>query len=203
MSNDERWREMVSLLPTRRGHFLLESGHHGNLWLDLELLCLHPEPIRRLADQLAAALSKHAVEIVCGPLVEGAFVALMVASTLKIPFAYSGRHVGERTDALFPVRYRVPRALRPELRGRKIAVVNDVINAGSAVRGTLTDLRECGGETVVIGALAVLGDGAYQLAAQASIALETIATVPNEIWTPAACPMCAEHVPLLDLSGQP
>lgn len=27
------------------GHFLLESGHHGDLWLDLELLCLRPRQI--------------------------------------------------------------------------------------------------------------------------------------------------------------
>ena len=31
------------LLSERRGHFVLESGHHGELWLELELLFLHPE----------------------------------------------------------------------------------------------------------------------------------------------------------------
>jgi orotate phosphoribosyltransferase len=203
MREGERQQDMISLLRAQRGHFYLESGHHGNLWLDLELLCLNPEPIRRLADQLAAALSKYEIEMVCGPLVEGAFIALMVAETLKVPFTYSERQVGERTDALFPVRYRVPRGLRPELMGRRVAVVNDVINAGSAVRGTLIDLKECGAETMAIGALAVLGDGAYQLAAAARIALETLAAVPNEIWTPETCPMCANHIPLLDLLGRP
>ena len=29
-------------LGPRRGHFLLESGHHGNLWLDLNSLFLRP-----------------------------------------------------------------------------------------------------------------------------------------------------------------
>jgi hypothetical protein len=27
--------DVLDLLPRRRGHFLLESGHHGELWLDL------------------------------------------------------------------------------------------------------------------------------------------------------------------------
>jgi len=27
---------VLELLSARRGHFLLESGHHGDLWFDLE-----------------------------------------------------------------------------------------------------------------------------------------------------------------------
>src|SRR5688500_1121892 len=35
--------ELLTLIHSRTGHFLLESGHHGNVWLDLELLCHHPQ----------------------------------------------------------------------------------------------------------------------------------------------------------------
>src|SRR2546430_14889165 len=88
--------DVIALMPARRGHFLLESGHHGDLWLDLELLCLNPEPIRRFAARVAARLAPHAIDVVCGPLVEGAFVALMVASELGVPFSRSEeRRVGE------------------------------------------------------------------------------------------------------------
>src|SRR5438132_11129782 len=77
--------DVIALMPARRGHFLLESGHHGELWLDLELLCLAPDPVRRLAARLAARLAPYAIEAVCGPLVEGAFVAMMVASSSACP----------------------------------------------------------------------------------------------------------------------
>jgi orotate phosphoribosyltransferase len=77
---------MIDQLPTRRGHFLLESGHHGDTWLDLELLCVRPDRVRPLANELAARLQKHGAEVVCGPLVEGAFLALMVASEMGLPF---------------------------------------------------------------------------------------------------------------------
>lgn len=83
--------ELIRMLPARRGHFQYESGHHGDLWLDLELLCLHVEPIRRLAASLARQLSQHGIEIVCGPLVEGAFVSLFVAEELGVPFTYTNR----------------------------------------------------------------------------------------------------------------
>ena len=91
MNERDLQAEVVRLLPSRKGHFRLEPGHHGDLWLDLELLCLRPEPVQRLAAHLAARLAAHQVEVVCGPLIEGAFVALMVASELGVPFTYAER----------------------------------------------------------------------------------------------------------------
>jgi orotate phosphoribosyltransferase len=188
--------ELAGLIPARRGHFQFESGHHGELWLDLEWLCLHPEPVQRLAERLAARLHPYEVEAVCGPLVEGAFIALMLASKLRVPFTYSERFENFGTDALYPVEYRIPSRLREELQGKRVAIVNDVINAGSAVLGTLADLEACGSEVVVIGALVVLGSTAPRFAADKRVALEALLSQPNEIWEPSECPLCARQIPL-------
>jgi len=194
--------EIVRLLPIRKGHFRLESGHHGDLWLDLELLCLDPEPIRRFAREVAARLARHNLEIVCGPLIEGAFVALMVASELGLPFCYTerletaaGNRAQRPADALYPVQYRIPNALRAKVRGKRVAVVNDVINAGSAVRATLADLTACEARPIAIAALLVLGEWASEHARAENLALETLATLPNPIWIPSACPFCEKGVP--------
>jgi orotate phosphoribosyltransferase len=40
---------VLELLSARKGHFLLESGHHGDLWLDLETLFLRPLRVKNLA----------------------------------------------------------------------------------------------------------------------------------------------------------
>ena len=188
--------DVIALMPARRGHFVLESGHHGDLWLDLELLCLTPRRIWPLAARLAARLASYEIEAVCGPLVEGAFVALMVAAELGVPFSYAERLPKPESSALFPVDYRVPRALRAEVRGKRVAVVNDVINAGSAVRGTIADLEACDARPIVIGTLLVLGSSASRLAADRAVALETLASLPNNLWTPAECPLCVRGVPL-------
>lgn len=187
---------VARLLPTREGHFALESGHHGSLWIDLELLFLHPERVRPLAAALAERIASHDVGAVCGPLVEGAFVGLQVASALDVPFSYAERVPKAGAKGLFPVAYRVPTALRGLLRDRRVAVVNDVINAGSAVRGTLEDLAACGATPVVIATLAVLGDAAGALATRHGVPLETLASFPNRIFEPAACPLCGSGVPL-------
>ena len=183
---------MLDLLPIRKGHFRYESGHHGDSWIDLERLCLRPEPVARLADQLADRVASHYVDAVCGPLVEGAFIALMVASRLKKLFTYAERFDDRESDALYPVKYRVPGSIRQELSGRRVAIVNDVISAGSAVRGTLADLIDIGADTVVIASLAVLGRTFVEFAAANRLPLETLAHLPNNIWAPSDCPMCAD-----------
>jgi orotate phosphoribosyltransferase len=82
-----------------------------------------------------------------------------------------------------------------------VAVVNDVINAGSAVRGTLATLAECGAQPVAIGTLAIYGESAGQLAARHAVPLEALASFPSQIWEPKACPLCARGVPLTDESA--
>jgi len=186
---------LLDLLPTRKGHFRYESGHHSDTWIDLEGLCLHPEPVTRLAHQLADRLTRYEFDVVCGPLVEGAFVAWMVASRMEKSFAYAERIDDGRSDALYPVRYRVPKKLRDEVRGQRVAIVNDVISAGSAVRGTLADLIECGADTVVVAALAVLGMEFIEFAAANRLPLETLVRAPNTIYVPSVCPMCAARTP--------
>jgi len=188
--------QVAQLLPQREGHFVFESGHHGQVWLDLERLLLHPERVLPLAEALADRLRGHRVEAVCGPLVEGAFVGLMVASSLRLPFTYSEPVRDDRAVGLFLVSYPIPRSLEPELQGKRVAIVNDVINAGSAVRGTLASLKQCGAQPVAIGTLAVYGQAAGELAATHHLALETLALFPSRIWEPSACPLCAKGVPM-------
>jgi orotate phosphoribosyltransferase len=193
--------DVLNLLAARRGHFLFESGHHGDLWLDLELLCLQPSLLRPLTAELAARMQPFGAEVICGPLIEGAFVALLVASELNVQFAYSERFARSTRTEFFPAGYRIPAALHGSVRQKRVAIVNDVINAGSAVRGTFEDLENCGAIVVAIGALLVLGNAAKDFAEGKGVALENLAALPNNLWNAATCPLCASSVPLQDVSG--
>jgi orotate phosphoribosyltransferase len=189
--------QLVSTLPGRIGHFRLESGHHSDLWLELEVLCAMPEFVRQRAATLATRLAPHDVEVVCGPLVEGAYVALLVALELGADFVYCNRIEGETgDDGLFPVKYRLPPALRGRVKGRRVAVVNDVVSAGSAVRGALADLQACEANVVAIGTLAVLGNSMPGFAQEKRLAFESLAEFPHNLWSAAECPLCRSGVPL-------
>jgi orotate phosphoribosyltransferase len=191
---------LIEALAARRGHFQLESGHHGELWLDLDALFARPAGVAPFVAELAERLSGCGAEAVCGPLVGGAFVAQAVADRLGIEASWTERVVAPSGGGLYAARYRIPEALRDRLRGRSVAVVDDVVNAGSATRATIADLRACDARPITLGALLVLGEGAGQLARAEGLALASVATLANAIWEPADCPLCAAGVVLETLS---
>jgi orotate phosphoribosyltransferase len=190
----------LRLMPARRGHFRLESGHHGDLWLDVDRLFVNPAALRPLVCDLAARVAAHSSEILCGPLTGGAFLAQMVAEELNLPWVYAARmepSAKAASHTLFPIAYPIPAELADIVRGRRVAVINDVTNAGSAVRGALASLRAHNATPVVIATLLALGDAPAALAASEGIPLEALAHEPNNLWEPAACPLCAAGSPLV------
>jgi orotate phosphoribosyltransferase len=184
------------LVSACRGHFVFESGHHGDVWLELERLCVRPRVVRPLAAELAKRLATLRVNVVCGSLVEGAFVALLVAEELGAEFCYAERIEHHESGGLYPVEYRLPAVLREKVCGRRVAIVNDVINAGSAVRGAAADLQACGAELAGIACLMTLGGAAEAIAHEHSVPLHALATQEIGLWTPDECPLCLKGMPL-------
>ena len=191
---------VLALVAGRRGHFELESGHHGGLWLDLDPLFVDPARIAPFVERLASALAPHEPEVVCGPLLGGAFLAQLVARELRVAFAFTERHLPSGSGGLYRAAYRLPAALAPQVRRRRVAIVDDVMSAGSAARGTYTALESHGATTVAVGAILVLGDAGASWFAERGIAVESCARDAYELWEPAACPRCAEGMPLERMS---
>jgi orotate phosphoribosyltransferase len=188
--------QLLRLLSARRGHFVLESGHHGNLWLDLDSLFLRPTALLPFARHLARRLSADGIDAVAAPLVGGALLGQMVATELDVRFVFAERRIG--TDG---VSYVIPDALHHHLRGRSVAIVDDAINAGSATRATFDALVAVGARPVAVAALLVLGKTALPFFAANGLAVESIVRLPNELWQPARCPMCATGLPLSNLKA--
>jgi orotate phosphoribosyltransferase len=189
-------QDLLALVRGRRGHFQLESGHHGDLWFQLETLCLDTRKIQPFAARLAERLSQYDVDVVCGPLVEGAFIALLVSIELGCNFVYAERFANAKREGLYPVEYHLPSALRSAVQRKRVAIVNDVINAGSAVIGTFSDLQTLDADVVTIAALLALGDSITAFSAGHHIPLELLQRLPNNLWTPSQCPLCAAGQPL-------
>lgn len=160
-----------------------------------------PARLRFFAIELAKRLRPFEVEAICGPLVEGAFVGLLVAAELNVPFFYSERMRRKTRRELFPIGYALPEVFHSSIRQRRVAIVNDVINAGSSVRGTFETLVHAGAELVAIGALLVLGTSAESYAMSKNVPLETLAALPNAIWSLTECPLCRAGIPLQDQGG--
>jgi orotate phosphoribosyltransferase len=68
-------RLLMDTVSAQRGHFLYESGDHGDLWLDLDGLLGDARAMRDWAAALASQAAGCRPDIVCSPLTGGAFVA--------------------------------------------------------------------------------------------------------------------------------
>ena len=191
----------LDLVAGRRGHFRLESGHHSRMWLDLDALFASPTEIEPFVTALAATLRPHKVAVVCGPLLGGAFLAQLVGRALGAQFCFTERMPPSPDAALFGVRYRLPPAFAERVRGRRIAMVDDVMSAGSALRGTYAELSAHGALPVVAAALLVLGTTGADFFTMHDVAVEAVAREEFDLWLPNECPLCAAGVPLQDIAA--
>jgi orotate phosphoribosyltransferase len=101
---------------------------------------------------------------------------------------------------LYRARYRVPPVLAARVAGKRLAIVDDVMSAGSALRGTYADLQAHGATCVVAGALLVLGSAGAGFFAGEGVPVEAMARRDFELWDPARCPLCAAGMPLEDMA---
>lgn len=191
-------RDILADLPAREGHFLLESGYHTNLWLTLDALFVDAAKVAPLIAALADKLRSHGAVGICGPLVGGAFLAQALAGAMGLAFYYTepARNTELAGPGLFQAAYRLPPAVGPLVRGAPLAVVDDVISAGSSVRATVAALSAAGARTVVVGSLLVLGDAGLTHFAGLGIPVETLGRCAFSLWQPAECPLCRARIPL-------
>jgi orotate phosphoribosyltransferase len=172
----------------RTGHFAYEGGDHGDTWLALELLFADPRRLRRAARRLAGRLGDHEADLVCGPLVGGALVGQWVAHALGVGFVY----VEPRPSG----GYAIPAALRPTVDGRRVVVVDDVINAASATQATVREIESLGGRVVVVGCLIVRESMAAEIRPRLGVPVEALVAMSWNTWPASRCPLCAERAGL-------
>jgi orotate phosphoribosyltransferase len=187
---------VIDALPARRGHFVLESGYHTDLWLTLDALFVDPAALGPHVAALADQLRAHAPTAICGPLLGGAFLAQAIATRLELKFFVAEPAPAAATEGLFTARYRLPVGQRAHVRGERVAVVDDVISAGSSVRAAIAALADDGAAIAAVGALLVFGDAALAHFAAQRVPVEALARRTFSLWAPADCALCRAAVPL-------
>jgi orotate phosphoribosyltransferase len=185
----------VQLACARSGHFDLGTGYHGDVWLDLDALFLRPALLRPHVRWLADRLAEHQVDAVCGPLDGGAFLAQAIADILGSAFLAAHRHPAPQPGDVSG--YRLP-AAPGGIAGWRIAVVDDAINAGTAVRACFHQVRHAGAIPVAVAALLSLGRASVTIAAALPVPYYAVGTIPSRVWPAGQCPLCAGGVAFTD-----
>jgi len=193
LASDEIERGLLQAQATSRGHYRYESGHHGDLWLDLDTLLIDARRLRQWAAALALTTAACTPDVACGPLTGGAFVAQFVAAEIGVDFAFAERLV----DGAGRPSYRIAASHRAAVRDKRVLLVDDAVNAGSALLSTAADLVACGATLAGFASLIALGDAASRIATQRGVPFFTLASLERQMWLPEDCPLCRAQVPLM------
>jgi orotate phosphoribosyltransferase len=194
MRRDTSVDDLLAALPVSAGHFLLESGLHTDTWLTLDAIFREPATVAPLVDALARRLRPHDASAVCGPLLGGAFLAHALAINLGVRFYFAAPAGASAASGLFSATYELPPDLRRQVRGERIAVVDDIISAGSSVRATIAALDAAGASTIVVAAFRALGTAGLAHFESLGIPVETLDRRDFNLWPPSDCPLCRTGV---------
>jgi orotate phosphoribosyltransferase len=182
--------DLLAALPARDGHFLLESGFHTDSWLTLDALFVDPAAIAPQVAALAAKLRPYAPTAICGSLLGGAFLAQALATELRARFYFTAPSSTPRTPGMYTADYSLLPELARRIHGERVAVVDDVISAGSSARATVRAVAAAGAQTVVVAALMILGNAGVGHFASAGLPLEALDRRTFNVWSPDECPLC-------------
>jgi orotate phosphoribosyltransferase len=172
-------------------HFVYISGDHGSGWVDKDSIFVEPKRVARLGALLADAVRRFDAEILCGPATGGLIVAQWTALVLGLPAVFA-EHNAPRTSAELRGRFAFHRGYDRLVAGKRVLVVDDVVNTGQSIRQTVAAVREAGGEVLAAGALVDRGN----VDAAALDVPEYVYLMEYDIpdWRAADCPLCKAGV---------
>lgn len=177
-------------------HFVYASGRHGPVYVNKDAIYPHTTVISRLCRVLAERFSEDAVGTVVAPAVGGVILSQWTAhhltemSNRQVFGVYAEKRKHEGAPDFF-----IGREFGRFVTGRKVLVVEDILNTGRSAEKVVEAVRELGGHVVGLGALCNRG----------SLSAETIGNVPKlialmrvtfEAWDRKECPLCGAGVPI-------
>jgi orotate phosphoribosyltransferase len=173
-------------------HFVYVSDEHGDGWIDKDAVYPHTERSAELGRLLATATEELGPEVVCGPATGGLIVAQWTAHALGALAAFGEHPRGFHEGDARP--FELKRHFERVVAGRRVLVVDDVVNTGYSLRGTIAAVRAAGGEVVGVGA--VVNRGVATAGTLGASAFVFLLEHPLASWPAAECPLCRQGVPV-------
>ena len=173
------------------GHFVYASGEHGPGWIAKDIINMDPARPRALGAMLAEAIEESGCtpDLVCGPAIGGVICAQYTALALGVECVFAER---VRTDAgeVFQLKRRYDEAVA----GRRVLVVDDIINTGHSTGLVLKAVKAAGGDVIAVATWINRGNvGAEAFGVDTFIHLDEV-DLPS--FPAARCELCSQSVPV-------
>ena len=136
-----------------KGHFILSSGRHSDLFLQKALVFQYPQRTAKLCKALAALVTskiRKRLDAIVSPAVGGIVPGYEMARQLKLPAMFV-----ERQDGVFQLR----RNFQLD-DSRNVLVIEDVISTGLSSRECIEAVRKTGANVVALACLIDRSGGA-------------------------------------------
>jgi orotate phosphoribosyltransferase len=174
-------------------HFVYISGDHGSGWIDKNAIFPHTEHVEGLCRDLAAEVKDWGIEVVCGPATGGLIIADWTAHALGVLSVFTEHDAVPRGKAL-----RGPFVLRRGydviVAGKRVLVVDDIVNTGLSLRETAQAVGAAGG--VLAGAACLVSRGNVDAAGLGVDRYLYLLEYRIPAWPAEGCRLCRDGVPV-------
>ncbi len=150
LNNAERtetiFRQAKAILD--HDHFVSVNGYHSEGWIDKDSINPHVPLVSELCRMVAEETVELRPEIICGPAQGGLIVALWTGFHAGLPavFVEHDSAQGKELRGKFVFR----RGYDQWVAGKRVLVVDDVVNTGHSVLQTIDAVNQAGGNPVGI-----------------------------------------------------
>ena len=170
-----------------KGHFLLTSGKHSDLFMQCSQLLQYPEKAEAVCQLMAEPFVCQGIDTVIGPAMGGIILSYEIARQLGARAVYTeqkeGRMLLRRGFCLSE--------------SEKVLVVEDAVTTGGSVRKVKALLDEAGAHTVGV---SIMIDRSIQ-PLDFGAPLKSLLKIKVNSYSPDQCPLCAAKVPLIRPKG--
>ena len=181
--------EIIEVMERRgavlRGHFVLSSGRHSDLFVQKFRVLEDPRLAQRFGESIAAEFGND-FDVVAAPAVGAVVLGFSAALAAGTRFVFAER-AGD--DLAFRRGFHID----PH---ERVLVVEDVITTGGSAKEVVDLVRSAGGEVVGVGALIDRGDPVRPPDLGAS--LKALIRLDVASWAPSECPLCESNEPIED-----
>jgi orotate phosphoribosyltransferase len=166
-----------------RGHFLLTSGRHSNVYFQCAKVLQYPEYAEKICGFIANHYLSTEIDTVIAPAIGGIVVGQEVARQLNKRSIFA-----EREDKTLSLR----RGFGLE-KGEKVLVCEDVVTTGGSVFEVIDIVKNYGAEVVGVGYIVDRSNGKVNFGHSqfSTIKLDAISFSKDE------CPFCIEGIELI------
>jgi orotate phosphoribosyltransferase len=194
LSADEALRILTdSNALIENDHFVYISGDHGSGWIDKDAIYPHTERIERLCRDMANLVRGWDAEVVCGPATGGLIVAEWAAHELGILSIFA-EHDPAAEGTSLRGRFVLRRGYDRVVSGKRVLVVDDIVNMGVSLRQTAEAVRGAGG--LVVGAACLVNRGNVEASGLGVDRFAYLLEYRIPAWPAVDCKLCQAGVPI-------